>query len=396
MQFDLVFEGGGAKGIVFVGALEVFEGAGHTFDRLIGTSAGAITATLLAAGYTAVDMLPQLSETSDGRPVFETFMGSPPDVSAEDAHQSALRDLLRTLDLPLVPGFIEDGLDDRLTEAIANHGRLRHLYSFIEQGGWFSAHAFVAWLRSKLDAGTFNGTPRRFSALTMRPFYDATGVELTLTGSDTTDGRLLVLNHRTAPDLPVVWAVRMSMSVPLLWQEVVWQAEWGLYLGQSLAGHAIVDGGLLSNFPIELLLSTEPPVVAVMGEKRNQNVMGFLIDEALPVAGAQETDQASALASLGELETVRRLKGLVDTVTSARDKMVIDAFENQVVRLPARGYGTTEFGMTPARRDLLVAAGRQAMADYLAQPPVDKAIDLAALERAQSAADRIAIGILSR
>jgi predicted acylesterase/phospholipase RssA len=48
MEFDLVFEGGGAKGIVFVGAVQEFEALGHTADRLLGTSAGAITATLLA------------------------------------------------------------------------------------------------------------------------------------------------------------------------------------------------------------------------------------------------------------------------------------------------------------------------------------------------------------
>ena len=73
--------------------------------------------------------------------------------------------------------------------------------------------------------------------------------------ADTTDSRMLVLNHRTAPDLPVVYAARMSMSVPLLWQEVIWQPEWGKYNGRDLTGHTIVDGGLLSNFPIELYLS---------------------------------------------------------------------------------------------------------------------------------------------
>ena len=29
MQYDLVFEGGGAKGMAFVGALEAFEARGH-------------------------------------------------------------------------------------------------------------------------------------------------------------------------------------------------------------------------------------------------------------------------------------------------------------------------------------------------------------------------------
>ena len=50
MKFDMVFEGGGAKGMVFVGAMQVFLSQNHTYGRLLGTSAGAITAALLAAG----------------------------------------------------------------------------------------------------------------------------------------------------------------------------------------------------------------------------------------------------------------------------------------------------------------------------------------------------------
>ena len=78
MEYDLVFEGGGAKGMAFVGACEEFFSRGHTFGRLLGTSAGAITATLLAAGYTPAEMLDALAEkTDDGKSVFEGFMGPP-------------------------------------------------------------------------------------------------------------------------------------------------------------------------------------------------------------------------------------------------------------------------------------------------------------------------------
>lgn len=49
-KYDLVFEGGGAKGSSFVGALEALQEAGHSHRRLLGTSAGAITATFIAAG----------------------------------------------------------------------------------------------------------------------------------------------------------------------------------------------------------------------------------------------------------------------------------------------------------------------------------------------------------
>jgi predicted acylesterase/phospholipase RssA len=40
VKYDLVFEGGGAKGMVFVGACEELFGCVHAFDRLLGTSTG--------------------------------------------------------------------------------------------------------------------------------------------------------------------------------------------------------------------------------------------------------------------------------------------------------------------------------------------------------------------
>ena len=47
MQYDLVFEGGGAKGIALAGAYEELARQGHTHGRLLGTSAGAITAAAM-------------------------------------------------------------------------------------------------------------------------------------------------------------------------------------------------------------------------------------------------------------------------------------------------------------------------------------------------------------
>ena len=55
-RVDAVFEGGGVKGIALVGAAAVVEAAGYRFNNLAGTSAGAIVAALLGAGYTAAEL----------------------------------------------------------------------------------------------------------------------------------------------------------------------------------------------------------------------------------------------------------------------------------------------------------------------------------------------------
>ncbi len=57
-----VFEGGGAKGLVYVGALRACEDRHLTFGAVAGSSAGAITAMLVACGYTADEVEARMRE----------------------------------------------------------------------------------------------------------------------------------------------------------------------------------------------------------------------------------------------------------------------------------------------------------------------------------------------
>lgn len=399
MKYDLIFEGGGAKGMVLVGAYEEFVRRGHTYGRLLGTSAGAITAALVAAGYTPAELLAALNERESGKPVFAGFMGDPAPFTPDEIRNSAIADLLHKINLKCVPDFMEAPFDQNLTERLAQDPQACHLVAFVERGGWYGADRFVAWLIRKLDSGSWQRGQRKFSTMTLQEFFTATQVALSLVASDTSDGRLLVLNHNTAPACPLVWAVRMSMSIPLLWDEVIWQAGWGTYLGRPLTNHAIVDGGILSNFPLELFISDEAQVTRLMGAKQAHPVLGLLIDEALSVP--QPSSSRGMLVDInvkpGELRTVQRILRLVNTATTAHDKMVMDAFSHLVVHLPAGGYGTTEFDMSDARRAALVTAGRNAMRAYFDQQPLAAAPrSMADSEtvQAQRTADCIALRLL--
>jgi len=61
---NLVFEGGGVKGVAYVGALATLEEKGilEQIQRVGGTSAGAINAVLLALDYSRREMLDVLLE----------------------------------------------------------------------------------------------------------------------------------------------------------------------------------------------------------------------------------------------------------------------------------------------------------------------------------------------
>jgi predicted acylesterase/phospholipase RssA len=416
MKYDMVFEGGGAKGMVFVGALQELEARGHVPGRLLGTSAGSIMATFLAAGYNAAEMAGALNETRDGEPVFLGFLETPRTPSREAIQQSAFRDFLKEINLRFLPDALEEKLDDAIAFALATSSRTIRVFSFLEWGGFYAADNFLGWLKGKLNAGSYDldggahrkGEPRNFGGMTLAEFYRATGVDLSLVAADTSDSHLLILNHRTAPGCPLIYAVRMSMSLPLLWQEVVWQAEWGDYRGAVITGHTVVDGGMLSNFPIELFLSGQPHVTAVMGEKTaaDMNVVGFLIDETLDVPGAPMPLSESKAFGISQLHMISRLKNLINTMTQAHDKSVIETSQRFVIRLPARGYGTIEFGMSDQRREALIAAGRQATAAYFDRMEALQGAgtsfgsveggDSGDRETITRSADRIATRVLSR
>jgi len=395
MKYDLVFEGGGAKGMVFAGAWSEFNKRGHSYDRLLGTSAGAITAALLAAGYGPQELLEALRDKGpSGKSVFTEFMGPPRPFSEQDILASATLRLLDGMDIPFFPNFAEKKLHEKLMLALAGNTSFCHLLGFVERGGWYSADGMVSWLKRKLDSGLWQKTARAFSGMTLQEFFLATNVELSVVASDTTDGAMLVLNHRTAPDCPVVWAVRMSMSIPLVWDEIIWAADWGQYRSREIAGHSIVDGGLLSNFPIELFISDAPHVTMLMGPKNNNPVLGLLIDENLPVA---EGLPAPANTKIDELKSVQRLRRLANTLTGAHDKMIIEEYRHLVARLPAQGYGTTEFDMSDERRAALVNAGAEALAHYF-DGQANAAFSKGVYSKAatQTAADRIATSLLER
>ena len=371
-QYALVFEGGGAKGTVFVGALQEFEARNLEPRRLVGTSAGAITATMLAAGYTAEEMK-ALAEarTPDGKPVFTTFMDIPEmgSFSESDIKDSLTQRIFDKIDIPWVPKRAEKWLDSVIIGQFMELAAYREIFSFIERGGLYAGERFRDWIRGKLNVKKPGLGDSTLSAL-----HEQTGRDLSLVACDTAGREMLVLNHRTAPNCPIDWAVRMSMSIPFIWQEVRWDREWGTYLEEDLAGHTIVDGGVLSNFPLELLVSDDADVRQVMGDTDPDaaGTLGLLIDETIdvPNSGAEleeeeDPDAEGLLKDPRRLKTVKRVMRLMNTMTQAHDKQFIDAYAQFVCRLPAKGYGTTEFDMTPARMNALIAAGRKAMKDYL-------------------------------
>ncbi|XP_019634691.1 PREDICTED: uncharacterized protein LOC109477772 [Branchiostoma belcheri] len=71
---NLVLEGGGAKGIAYIGAMKVLEVAGimENIKRFAGTSAGAITSGLMALGMTSDEILEEMRNVDMERTLMES------------------------------------------------------------------------------------------------------------------------------------------------------------------------------------------------------------------------------------------------------------------------------------------------------------------------------------
>ena len=212
LKADAVFEGGGVKGIGLVGAISEIEKAGYVFENLAGTSAGAIVASLLAVGYSAAEIKNEL----------------------ERLHYNDFRD---------------EGLLDQL-------GLFGKSLSIGFEYGIYEGEFFEDWLERLLvvkGKTTFGQIKTKYKDDKYKYKFQAIA-------ADISDRRLLVLPNDLKlfginPDgFSISRAVRMSMSIPFFFEPVELRDTSG-------RKHFIVDGGLLSNYPIWLLDdgSDDPP-----------------------------------------------------------------------------------------------------------------------------------------
>ncbi len=364
---DVVFEGGGARGIALNGAIATLHEAGFTFGRVVGTSAGAIAATLAAAGYTGAELRAlALEKTAAGVSRMTEFIGTPGGFSEADLAASTLGTFLGKLDFPFVPEILERRADAWIMRELMKLPGFPNVYSLIEHGGFFSADGFLAWLREQLDAGG-----RNMSRLTYAQLFARTGNHLSVIVTDTARGTFLVLNHITAPNCPVLWGVRMSMSIPFFWPEVPWQPEWGAYQDAVVSGDAMVDGGVVSNFSLRLLVSDEDWIHQIMGAAPDpqSHVLGLWLDQTLAVPNAPPSVGLATYLETMDVhgKVLGRLERVLNAALSGNDLAEAGSHPGLVCRLPTAGYGVTEFNMHPKRIEALMSAADVAVRAWLDQ-----------------------------
>ena len=218
-----VFEGGGAKGVLYRGALEGMLAEGCWFGAAAGASAGAITATLIAAGMRP-DQLGAATEAA-----LEKLQTRP-------THRSALL-------------------------------RIHNGASYLDQD------SLRLWLHGLLaeQIEALWGEPDR-GDITFAELHELTdGFELDVVAVDLTRHHRVVFNYLATPSCSVASAVIASAAIPLAFEPpLLWRAE--------RPGAVIVDGGVLANFPSFVFRDASYREWAGL-PALTVPVLGFLLDE---------------------------------------------------------------------------------------------------------------------
>jgi NTE family protein len=278
---NAVFEGGGVKGIALVGAIHAAETCGVDFDRVAGTSSGSIVASLIAAGYSATEIKGIIEQTP-----FSTLLKRNPIFNV-------------SLIGPAVRLWLRKGL--------------------------YSGDGIQVWIDNLL------------AARGIKYFSDLPPGKIRIVVSDITNGKLVVLpddiaNYGEDPaKLSIARAVRMSTSIPYFFDPVVLKQSFKERKGKPIKTRAsyMVDGGLLSNFPLWLF--------------EDEGLAGM----AIPVIGFQIVGRPEA-SSHRIIGPITMFQAMFETMLSAHDERFIQRHnEIRTIKIPALGVNTTQFNLSP-------------------------------------------------
>lgn len=316
---NLVFEGGGVKGIAYVGALQELEQRGIVGDivRVGGTSAGAITAILVGLNY-SLDEIDSILRGLD----FNKFM---------DDSWGVIRDTDRLLD----------------------------------EFGWYKGDYFRDWIAGVIRDKTGN-SEATFNDLKGKGFR-----ELYFVGTNLSTRFSEVFSAEHAPRMVVADAVRISMSIPLFFAAK-----------RSFRGDVYVDGGVLDNYPVKLFdrkkyienYSTIPKYyqqhnaslaaagIGVSEYVFNQETLGFRLDSAKEIAVFRDHAEP---AHEDIKDFFDYAKAFIGTVMDSQDSLHLHSDDWQrTIYIDSLGVKTTDFNLSGKAKQDLVNSGAEGVKAY--------------------------------
>jgi NTE family protein len=311
-EADGVFQGGGVKGLALVGALLGFASNQKvSIDRWVnvaGTSAGAIIASYLATGHGPND----------------------------------LEGLLRTIPYKKFEDWGPGGQVLGGAWNLARHHGLAHGVYFRD---WFDEQIGgrkFGSVRAK-EGGEDPDNPYHLRLIAA----DVTRYQMLVLPGDLRYYRVPGSTQSIDPDeYKIADGVRASMSIPYFFQ------PFSLVHAASGEESVIVDGGVLSNFPVWLF--------DVSARKPERPTFGFQLVGGRGVGGGLQkvVNRLGWPARLGT--------DIFHTSTEAWDQRFMShSTRVRSCPVPAGDIGTTDFQLTDSQKDQLIAGGKRAASEFL-------------------------------
>ena len=313
---DLVLSGGGVKGIGLVGAVVALMEAGYTAQRVSGTSAGSIVGSIVAAAAQGQKM-----------------------TAAE------VKELALSLNY-------KEFLDPGPVESIPFIGPS---VALLRGTGIYRGDHAHDWVRSQLKTlgvSTFGDLAYDDPDLPPERRY-----RLVVTVADVTTGQLVRLpwDYRRLygmdpDDQQVADAVRASMSIPFFFRPASLTSRAGL-------ASTLVDGGILSNFPIDSLDRTD-------GKRPRWPTFGVTLLPNLPEGN---DSVIPALRALNVLGSTKLLEEVITTMLVGRDQAYLNEpwVSARSIRVDSTDVGFLDFGISDKQVEALYNKGHSAARGFL-------------------------------
>ena len=351
---SLVLSGGGAKGAAYPGAIQALEAQGKLegIRTLSGSSAGAITAALLAAGMNASEFK-ALSDQMD----FISLLDSPVKKISLAQHMSGetgktIASVLEKLKLGKIGSFVQllSNLLPRLKsdavplERILKQESSRSVLAQLKAHPELATRPEVASIRQRLEQG--GGVT--FGDLALLGRHIPAIKELNITGTGMFDGRpqMILFNASLTPDMEIARAAHISGSFPVVFSRPEEQHQPFLVQGERLS---LQDGGVMLNVPVPELIHPETRGASIA---EHENLILKFEEE-----GGKPADRGTRKGAIADW-----VVGAPVGARSALQTRGLGAFADQIVTVPLKSErgdfsgtfsGTLNFTMSDADKQHL-------------------------------------------
>lgn len=319
---NLVLEGGGIKGIAYLGALKELTQQGfplQKLQRVAGTSIGAIVSLFIGLGY-SIEEIEEIILEED----FQKFQ------------------------------------DD-------SRGFVRDTYRFIQEFGFYRGDYFKRWIEKVIYTKT---KKKKITFAEVNALKKHAGFkEMYFVATNLSTKQVEIFSHEHTPHFTIADAVRCSASVPFLYSVIrLKKSKKGRFISHR-TGDIYLDGGILNNYPIKIFDHSKYIKSDILdGGKNgicyNPETLGIRVDEKWQIAHFVR-NKVFNKKNINEL--LSYCISLIEIIVSGQQDEAHKESSDvlRTIYIDSLNFKTLEFSIDRRQKQFLIESGREAAIKYL-------------------------------